>query len=183
MEDGRDYDPLNKFPEIKLPHLTLPSVRDLPSLPHVGCVPGIPTMSVERQRGSDTDLAALQQIRVLKKSITEQIGTLIEGKLPDFPRAALYEVRQARLVIELAAAVAKGVEIAMQLTSDLNANIDFINSKIAVLNEGKDAYLSIPQHARTKLQQHKIDRNNEYIGELNGQKSKIQSVISCITSV
>src|SRR3712207_1920444 len=90
------------LPSPKLPHFGTPSIRDIPQIPNVGCVSGNPITYVGGQLGNMPDHKALPQIKALKKVIEEQIGTLLEGKSPDFVRPALYEIRRARLVTELA---------------------------------------------------------------------------------
>jgi len=75
------------IPEAKLPSLTLPTIRSLPTIPHVGCAPGDPNSFVGEQFGNAPDLNSILSIRALIKSLEEQIYALIQGKLPQPARA------------------------------------------------------------------------------------------------
>lgn len=170
----------NTLPQAKLPSWNLPTVRSLPTIPNVGCVSGNATSMIGDQFGNFPDIQALPHIKALNKVITEQIGTLIEGKLGDIPRAAAYEIRRARLVTELIAIVQQGVTIASQIQSEANANIAACNTKIADLNSAKNAIVSIPEAARSALQRKTLDRLNVYIGEVNGQIGRLQTTLACL---
>ncbi len=171
---------MTTLPPAKLPSFTLPTVRSLPTIPNVGCVSGNATSIIGDQFGNFPDIQALPHIKALNKIITEQIGTLLEGKLGDIPRAALYEVRRARLVNELVQIVQQGTAIAGQIQSEVNANIAACNTKIADLNSAKNAIVSIPEASRSALQQKTLDRLNTYIGEVNGQIGRLQTTLACL---
>jgi hypothetical protein len=175
-----DILPLNEYPVPKLPHIQLPAIRPLPSIPFVNCIPATPEKLTGKQMGAQPDLSALAHIRSLKKNITEKLIILLEGKLPDLPRSIAYEANRVRLVAELAEIIQRGTQIAQQLTEDANGNIAEINDRIEILNEGVAAYTDIAEGARTTIQQKTIDRFGEYIDELNQQKGRWQSVLSCI---
>lgn len=171
---------MSTLPTAKLPSWNLPTVRSLPTIPNVGCVSGNATSFIGDQFGNFPDVQALPHIKALNKVITEQIGTLLEGKLGDIPRAALYEVRRARLVTELVNIVQQGATVASQIQSEVNANIAACNEKIADLNSAKNAILSIPEASRSALQQKTLDRMNTYIAEVNGQIGRLQTSLGCL---
>ncbi|MDQ4119859.1 MAG: hypothetical protein M3209_00145 [Acidobacteriota bacterium] len=178
-----DFEPLNQYPTPRLPNIPLPQIRPLPSIPFLNCIPATPEKLTGKQMGKQPDLSALAHIRSLKKTISEKLIILLEGQLPDLPRSIAYEANRIRLVAELADIVAKGVTIANQLKQDAEEHIAEIDARIAIINEGISAYQSIVESARTAIQQKTIDRAAEYIDELNTQKSRWDSVMSCITSV
>lgn len=171
---------MTQLPPAKLPNWNLPNVRSIPSIPNVGCVSGNATTIVGEQLGSLPDISALPHIKALNKVITEQIGTLLEGKLGDVPRAIVYEVRRARLVTELASIVQQGTAIANQITAEVNAAVAFANTRIADLNASKSAILATPAHLRSAVQNKALDRYNEYIGEINGQIGRLQASLGCL---
>lgn len=172
---------MTQLPAAKLPNWNVPNVRSLPSIPNVGCVSGNATTIVGEQLGSLPDISALPHIKALNKVITEQIGTLVEGKLPQIVRSPLYEVRQARLVQELASIIQEGTAIANQITAEVNAAISFANSRIADLNASKSAITATPAHLRSAVQNKALGRYNEYIAEINGQKSRLQTSLGCLS--
>ena len=169
-----------QLPQAKLPSWNAPSVRSLPQIPTVGCVSGNATTQIGASMGSFPDIAALPQIKSLNKVITEQIGTLLEGKLPDAPRAALYQVRQARLVGELAQIVSTATQIAGQVQAEVSAAISGCNQKINDLNAAKDALLQIPEAARTAVQSKRIARYNDYANEVGAQIGRLEASLGCL---
>lgn len=168
------------LPSAKLPSWNLPSVRSLPTIPNVGCISGNPTTIVGDQMGSFPDIQALPHIKSLKKVINEQIGTLLEGKLPDLPRAVLFEARKARLTTELAQVVGKATAMASQIQADVNATINACNEKINDLNAAKDEILQLPEQARSAVQTKSLERYNEYADEINSQIDRLQSSLGCL---
>jgi len=169
-----------QLPQAKLPNWNVPSVRSVPTIPNVGCVSGNATTIVGQQFGNLPDLTALPQIKALQKVITEQIGTLVEGKLGQVPRAIVYEVRQARLVQELASIVQEAATIAGQVQAEVNAAISFANERIGDLNASKNAILATPANLRSAVQTKALGRYNEYIGEINGQIGRLQTSLGCL---
>lgn len=169
-----------QLPEIKPPSWNIPAVRNLPMIPKVGCVSGNATTQIGEQMANFPDIQALPHIKALNKVITEQIGTLLEGKLPDAPRAIVYEVRKARLITELADIISKGAELAGQFQAEVNAAIEACNAKINDLNQAQAALLQIPENARSVIQDKMISRYNEYIGEINGQIGRLQQSLGCL---
>lgn len=169
-----------QLPTIKSPSWNVPTVRNLPTIPTVGCVSGNATTQIGEQFGNFPDIQALPHVKALNKLITEQIGTLLEGKLPDVPRAALYEIRKARLITELANIVNTATQIAGQIQAEVNAVISALNEKINEINEAKDLLLQIPENARSAIQNKTIERYNEYIEEVNAQIGRLQTSLGCL---
>lgn len=170
-----------QLPQIKLPSWNVPPVRNLPTIPTVGCVSGNATTQIGQQMGNFPDIQALPHVKALNKIITEQIGTLLEGKLGDIPRAALYEIRKARLITELAQIVNQGTQLANQIQAEVNASIEAANAKINDLNAAKEELLQIPENARSVIQDKMISRYNEYIGEVNAQIGRLQQSLGCLS--
>lgn len=177
-----DILPLNEYPDIKLPDIDLPQIRPLPSIPFLNCIPATPEKLTGRQMGKQPDLSALAHIRALKKNIVEKLIILLEGQLPDLPRSIAYEANRVRLVAEMAQIGAEGVAIAGKLAEDAEENIAEINARIEILNEGISAYEDIGNDVRSAIQQKTIERFGEYIDELEQQKSRWESVMSCISA-
>ncbi len=170
----------NALPQIKLPSWSVPNVRGLPTIPTVGCVSGNATTQIGEQMGNFPDIQALPHVKALNKVITEQIGTLLEGKLPDAPRSILFEARKARLITELASIVNKATELANQIQTEINSSIAACNEKINDLNAAKNLILQVPVNARSVIQKKTLDRYNEYIGEINGQIGRLQTSLGCL---
>jgi hypothetical protein len=173
-------DEVPQIPAAKLPSWNVPTIRSLPTIPTVGCVTGNATTLIGSQMGNLPDAMALPHVKALDKIITEQIGTLIEGKLPDLLRAPLYQVRQLRLFSELAQIISTSAQLAAQIQAETNAVIEACNQKIDDLNAAKDAILQIPENARTVVQQKALDRYNEYAGEINAQIGRLQQSLGCL---
>ena len=168
------------LPAAKVPSWNVPQIRSLPTIPNVGCVSGNGTTLVGEQFGNFPDIQALPHIKALNKVITEQIGTLLEGKLGDVPRAIAYEIRRARLVTELQQIVSMATTIASQVQGEINGAIAGCNAKIADLNASKAAILQTPENMRTAIQQKTLSRLNEYIGELNEQVGRLETSLGCL---
>lgn len=171
---------MNPFPSAKLPSFNMPTIRALPNIPKVGCVSGNPTTLVGQQMGNLPDVSALPHVKALKKVIEEQVGTLIEGKLPDLPRSVLYEARQIRLVGELAEMIEKAAEIAGQLLAEINTAIEFANARIDDLNSSLTEISSIDEALRSPVQKKALDRYNDYIGEINQQIGRLNAAKGCL---
>lgn len=170
-----------QLPTAKLPSWNVPGVRSLPSIPNVGCVSGNATTQIGGQMGSFPDIQALPHVKALNKIITEQIGTLTEGKLPDAPRSALYQIRQARLAVELAQIVEAAAQIASQIQAEVTEAINDCNAKIADLNAAKTELLQIPETARSAVQMKAIARYNDYASEVNAQIGRLQTSLGCLS--
>ena len=168
------------LPPAKLPSWIVPTIRNLPTIPNVGCVSGNGTTLIGEQFGNFPDVQALPHIKALNKVITEQIGTLIEGKLGDIPRAIVYEIRQARLAIEKAQIVAEAAAAASRIQSEINAAIEGANEKIGDLNASKNLILATPANMRTAIQTKALGRYNEYIGEVNDQIGRLETAMGCL---
>lgn len=168
------------LPAAKLPSWNVPAIRNLPSIPNVGCVSGNGTTLIGEQFGNFPDVQALPHVKALNKVITEQIGTLLEGKLPDVPRAILYEIRQARLVIELAQMVSAAATLAGQIQAEINGSIAACNEKVGDLNAAKNAILQTPANLRSAVQTKALSRYNQYIGEINDQVGRLETTLGCL---
>lgn len=169
-----------QLPPAKLPSFNVPTVRGLPTIPTVGTISGSATTIVGEQFGNLPDIQALPHVKALQKVITEQIGMLIEGKLPTIARAPLYDVRQLRLVAELAQIVAMAASVVAQVQAEIDAGIQAANAKIADINAAKNAILQTPANVRSTVQNKALGRYNEYIGEVNQQKSRLQTALGSL---
>lgn len=168
------------LPQAKLPSWNVPTVRPLPSIPNVGCVSGNATTVIGEQFGNFPDVQALPHIKALNKVITEQIGTLLEGKLPDAPRSIAYEARRSRLVNELAQIVNSATAVGSQIQSEINGAISACNEKISDLNASKNAILQTPANLRSAVQVKALNRYNTYIAEVNSQIGRLQTSLGCL---
>lgn len=171
---------MTTLPAAKLPSWNVPTIRNLPTIPNVGCVSGNGTTLIGEQFGNFPDVQALPHIKALNKVITEQIGTLVEGKLGQIPRAIVYEIRQARLASELAEIVATAATVAGQIQGEINGAIAAANAKIGDLNASKNLILQTPANVRTAVQNKALGRLNEYIGEVNEQVGRLQTALGCL---
>lgn len=171
---------MNALPTAKLPGFNVPTIRGLPNIPTVGCVSGNPTTLVGQQMGSLPDISALPHVKALKKVIEEQIGALVEGKLPQLPRSIVYEVRQLRLVAELAQIVAVSVQIAAQMTAEINAAIAAANQTINGINAAANEIEQLPEAARSAVQRKALDRYNDYAAEINAQIGRLNAAKGCL---
>jgi len=170
------------IPQPKLPNITLPNIRGIPTIPFVGCAGAQGTTYVGEQFGNVPDIGAIREIKALKKSLEEQIYALIQGKLPDATRPAPYDARAIQLTNEVAQLVTKLNEVIAGATAEAEAAIDFVNGKIGELNTAKGLLEGIPAGARSPVQQLMIERYDRYVGELNDQAGRLQSTIDCIAA-
>jgi hypothetical protein len=170
----------NSLPQPKLPNWTLPNVRNVPTIPNVGCVSGDATTVVGAQMGNFPDIQALPHVKALNKVITEQIGTLLEGKLPDAPRAVVFEARRARLVTELTQIVNLATQTANQIQADVNATINACNEKINDINAAKNEISQLPETVRSAVQTKALERYDEYATEVTGQIGRLQASLGCL---
>lgn len=167
-------------PPPKLPHVNLPQIRALPHLPQVGCVAGTAGHYSDTTFGGLPDLQALQHVKSLKKSLEEQLFALLKGQLPDLPRKIAYAERYARLGQELAALVAAFNEILGEAQSETQAAIQYVNQQISDLNAAQADILRTPAAVRTKLERLKLQRYQEYTGELNAQLGRLNQTLGCL---
>jgi hypothetical protein len=170
------------IPEPKLPHVSLPAIREIPIIPHVGCAGAQGTTYVGQQFGNVPDIGAVLAIKALKKALEEQLFALLKGELPDIPRAAAYAARLVQLTAEVAEIVATLNNVVANVMSEVNAAIEVVNTKVEELNMAKDQLLAIPENARSAVQRLMIERYTRYFGELNAQAGRLQSTIECIAS-
>lgn len=166
----------------KLPHVTLPTIRGIPTIPHVGCAGATGTTYVGEQFGNVPDVGAVLAIKALKKAILEQIYALIQGELPDATRPPVYAARAAQLTNEIAEIVATLNEAIAAVTSEANAAITAVNAKSAEMNAAKAELESITPGARSAVQRLMIQRYTRYAGELDAQAGRLQSTIECIAA-
>lgn len=169
-------------PAPRLPHLTLPTVRPIPTIPHVGCAGGSGTTYVGAQFGNLPDLHAALAIKKLKKALEEQIYALVQGQLPDLTRPPVYAARAAQLVNEVAELVQTLNQVVTGLIAEANAAINFVNGTINDINAAKAALETVPEGARNAVQRLMMQRYERYLGELNAQVGRLQSTITCIST-
>jgi ferritin-like metal-binding protein YciE len=167
-------------PQPKLPHVTLPNIRNVPVIPHVGSAGAQGTTYVGTQFGNLPDLHAAIAIKTLKKSLEEQVYALIQGELPQLARAPIYAARAAQLVNEIADVVATLNDVIAGVTAEANAAIAAVNGKVADLNAAKAALEGIPAGARNAVQQLMIQRYTRYASELNAQVGRLNTAIATI---
>ena len=170
------------LPPARLPHLPLPNIHSLPTIPSVGCAGGNGATYIGEQFGDLPDLASVLHIKALTKSMSEQIYALVQGELPDSARPAVYAARAAQLVNYVASLVSLLNTLTNSVVAEAQASISFCNAKIAEVNGAKSALQSIPEAARTSVQRLMLTRYNEYAGELNGQIARLNATIDCVAS-
>lgn len=170
------------LPPARLPHLPLPNIHSLPSIPSVGCAGGNATTYLGEQFGDLPDLNAIAHIKALKKAMDEQIYALIQGELPDAARPAVYAARAAQLVNYVASLVSLLNTLTGSVVAEAQASISFCNAKIAEINQAQSALQNLPESARTSVQRLMLARYNEYASELNGQIARLNSTIDCVAS-
>jgi hypothetical protein len=171
-----------QVPAPKLPHVTLPTIRSIPTIPHVGCAGAQGTSYVGTQFGNVPDIGAVLAIKSLKKSLEEQVYALVQGELPFVTRPPIYAARAAQLVSEIAEVVATMNSVVTAVTNEANAAIAAVNAKVTELNTAKAALVGIPESARGAVQRLMIERYTRYVGELNAQAGRLQATIECIAA-
>lgn len=170
------------IPEAKLPHLTLPTIKNLPTIPHVGCAGGDGTSYVGNRFGNLPDLQALLHLKALHKLLNEQMYALLKGELTDIPRAAAYAARLTTLTDEVAEMVAMITDTVNDLTANINDAIGYVDQQLAAVNSAKNLIVAVPEGARSAVQKLMFERYGRYAQELNAQKGRLQSTIECIAS-
>src|SRR5216684_2660472 len=139
------------IPQPRLPHTTLPTIRGIPTIPHVGCAGADGTSYIGEQFGNLPDLHALLHLKTLKKALNEQIYALLEGELGQIPRAPVYAARAAQLVDEVAELVDAITSIANEVESNINDAIGYVNNQVAAVNQAKNAIAGVPEAARSAV--------------------------------
>lgn len=170
------------IPLPRLPNITLPTIRSIPTIPFVGCAGADGTSYVGKQFGNLPDLHSLLHVRTLKKALAEQIYALIQGELPDALRPAPYAARAAQLINEVAQLTSALTSIVNDVSSDINDAIGFVDEKITAINAAKNAIAAVPDEARSAVQRVMFERYGRYAQELNAQKGRLQSTLACVTS-
>jgi hypothetical protein len=169
-------------PAPKLPHVALPNIRSIPTIPHVGCAGAHGNSYVGSQFGNVPDIGAVLAIKAVKKALVEQMFALLKGELTDIPRAAAYAARLATITDEVADITATLNSVVTAVTNEANAAITAVNAKVTELNTAKAALEAIPVGARNAVQRLMITRYTRYVGELNAQAGRLQSTIECIAA-
>lgn len=170
------------IPVPKLPSVTLPSIRGLSNIPGVGCPGALGTTFVGEQFGNLPDLQVLAHIKSLKKAMEEQIYALIQGQLPFITRPPVYAARAAQLIAYVAQIIAALNQIVGGIIAEVNAAVGFIQQKRSELNSALSIVMAIPASTRTAAQRLMLQRYREYVGELDAQKMRLLSSISCLLS-
>jgi ElaB/YqjD/DUF883 family membrane-anchored ribosome-binding protein len=168
------------IPEAKLPHITLPAIRNIPTIPHVGCAASTGTTYVGQQFGNCPDLASVLHLKALQKLLSEQMYALLKGELSDIPRALAYAERLAELTSEVADLVSTLADIVAGVTAEIDAALQFVNDKIATLNAAKNLIEDTPEAARSAVQRVMAERYDRYVQELNAQAGRLQATMACV---
>src|SRR5258708_34685257 len=116
-----------QIPQAKLPHLVLPSIRSIPTIPHVGCAGADGTSYIGKQFANLPDLHALLHLKTLKKALDEHVYALIQGELPFVTRPPIYAARAAQLTNEIAELVNAITSIADEVTSNIEDAIGYVD--------------------------------------------------------
>jgi len=169
------------IPQAKLPSIPLPSIRNIPNIPGVGCAGGDGTSYLGEQFGNVPDVLAATHIRGLIKTCEDQIFALIKGELPDIPRAIAYAQKAAELAEYVTSLLSTLNESIGSIVGEAQASINFVNQKIQEVNSAKSQILAVPEAGRTAVQRLALSRYNEYAQELNAQIGRLQSTIGCIS--
>lgn len=167
-------------PAPKLPHLPLPVIRSIPTIPGVGKPGSEAALLVRAQFGNLPDLEAVIGIKALKKAINEQIYALIQGKLPDAVRPPVYDARAILLTDYVVEIVATLNAVIGGFVTELTAAISSNAAKLAELTAAKADVDAKPPEARTKLEALKSARLTEYIAEGNAQLARLNTSLSSI---
>ena len=172
-----------QIPQAKLPNLTLPAIGNLPHLPHIGCAGADANSYVGKQFGNLPDLHAVAHLKSATKWMSEQIYALFKGQLPFATRPPVYQARMAQLTDELAEMSTALTDAINGVVSEATAAIGGVNTKINELNSVKNEILALPEGARSALQRAALDEFNACIGELNAQKTRLQTSITCVQQI
>lgn len=164
----------------KTPPINLPTIRNLPTIPLIGCASGDATSYFGNQFGGLPDLESILHMKARKKYFEEMIETLIEGYVPAIPRQAVWAVRVAGYTNEIANLITEINTLIAAVTAYVNSALGFVNDRIDELNSAKNDLLSIPEDTRSKVQQKMIERYDKYIGRLEAQATRLQLTLTCI---
>lgn len=164
----------------KLPSVTLPTIRSMPSIPSVGCAGGDGTSYIGEQFGGLPDVQAALHLKALTKAINEQIYALLQGELPQPARAPVYAARAAQLAQYVVSLASTLNEVVGRVTGEATATINFINGKISEVNAAKAAIMSVPSASHSAAQRLLLSRYNTYASELNAQIARVNATVSCI---
>lgn len=168
------------IPEAKIPQIDLPTIRLPIHIPKIGC-PGADGRSyVGEQFGNLPDLVDAFHVKHLRKVVNDQIFALLKGQLPTILRKGLYLQKAVELIQDVLAFIQVLNQVIGAAIAEYNATISFINGKISELNQSIALIEDIPEGARTAVNTLALQRFNEYIGELNQQKQRLQRSIACI---
>jgi hypothetical protein len=170
------------IPPPYLPHIQLPTIRGIPSLPHIGCVGARGTTYQGQQHGHLPDVGGILHLRAMRKFLNEQIYALIQGELPDSLRPAPYAVRAAQLVDEVTEAVASMNELISSVVGEIGADLSYVQGQINTLNSAMAEVQAVPANSRTAAQAMTLTLYTEYVSELNSQATRLQASLSCIAS-
>ncbi len=172
--------PAPELPSLKMPSLALPTIRMMPSIPGVGCVPSDGRSYTGEQFGSLPDLQTVQAVKELRKVINEQIAALIEGYLPTAARKPLWAARVAQLTQYVADLNEVLTEVAGRAAAEINGTVSYINEKQSEIQDSLDALNNIPESARSAAQRLMVGRYQEYLGELEAQAARLQATAACL---
>lgn len=171
------------IPQPKLPNITLPAIGNIPTLPlGIGCAGADANSYLGEQFGNLPSLHKLLHLKTLRKALNEQIYALIQGELPDAARPAPYAARAAQLTDEVAELVSGINDVVSEVSGEIDAARDFVNEKIAAVNDAKNLIESTPAAARSAVQKLMVERYGRYAQELNAQAGRLQSALTCISA-
>lgn len=171
-----------QVPQPKLPHVALPNIRSIPTIPFVGCAGATGTTYIGKQFGNVPDVGAALAIKALKKALEEQIYALVQGQLNDIARPPVYAARAAQLVNQVAEVVATLNTVVADVTAEATAAIAIVNAKAAELSSAMALIEGTPAGARSAVQNLLLERYARYTGELDAQAGRLQSTIECIAA-
>lgn len=171
------------IPQPRLPNITLPAIRNIPTLPlGIGCAGADANSFLGEQFGNVPSLHKLMHLKTLRKALNEQVYALLEGELPDSLRPTPYAARAAQLTNELVDVATGITDVINEVTGDINATLNFVNEKIAAVNDSKNLIAGVPENARSAVQKLMFERLGRYATELNAQAGRLQSALTCVSA-
>lgn len=173
--EGRFARILPSVPTVQLP-FSVPNI----SVPFIGCFSGDGKTYVGKKYGNRPDLLKLNHLKQKKKELEEEIITQTIGKLDNPARSAAFAEEIIRITSDISEVVDGIMETIGEITEELSAGIAFVNEKKSELEAAREELLAIPSDIRSKVDQHMIERYNEYFGELDAQANRLSSAISCL---